>query len=322
MIKTALRASIFALMGFSGSTLAGDFVDTKLPMPSSDKPVPPLANEYIEFPEIKYSVDEVCRKIEKKLGSVYPGDCVGRGVIASGGVSVGGMPIILKEYPPLLDRREPLGRVLVLGGIHGDEYSSVSIVFKWLDKLDQYHSGMFHWHMVPLVNPDGLLRRRSQRMNENGVDLNRNFPTPNWERESREYWVGRTHSNPRRYPGPNALSEPESKWLAQEIELFQPDVIVSVHAPYGILDFDGPRSAPKRLGHLHLNLLGTYPGSLGNYAGVQNDIPVVTIELPFAGIMPTEDQIRNIWVDLVGWLRTNVKEEEPSMAVADQAGPS
>ena len=189
--------------------------------------------------------------------------------------------------------------------------------------LDEYHSGLFHWHVVPLVNPDGLLRPHSQRMNAHGVDLNRNFPTPNWLKESTEYWVNRTHRNPRRYPGPEPLSEPESQWLTKEIASFNPDVIVSVHAPYGILDFDGPRKAPEKLGHLYLNLLGTYPGSLGNYAGVVKRIPVVTIELPSAGTMPSPQETSRIWMDLVRWLKTNLKSRSiQAINPSDQTGPS
>ena len=235
----------------------------------------------------------------------------------SGGISVAGLPIIFKEYPPT-KKRKPQGRVLLIGGIHGDELSSISIVFNWMRTLNKYHSGLFHWHVVPLLNPDGLLGGKPQRMNKNGVDLNRNFPTNNWHAESERYWVGKTKRNPRRYPGPDPLSEPESQWLAEEIARFKPDAIVSVHAPYGILDFDGPRSAPKRLGHLHLNLLGTYPGSLGNYAGMLKDIPVVTIELPYAGIMPTKAQMSNIWVDLVRWLRRNVEKSSAVMQVKNE----
>ncbi len=173
--------------------------------------------------------------------------------------------------------------------------------------LNQHHSGLFHWKLVPVLNPDGLLRRRARRMNANGVDLNRNFSTPDWTRRAiTDYWIKRTHKNPRRYPGTAPLSEPESHWLAQEIEEFRPHAIVSVHAPYGVVDFDGPPSGPKRLGHLHLNLLGTYPGSLGNYAGIGKNIPVVTIELAHAGIMPSGNHIRRIWTDLVSWLRKNI----------------
>jgi hypothetical protein len=210
-----------------------------------------------------------------------------------------------KEYPPLATR-EPLGKVLLIGGTHGDEYSSVSIIFKWMQTLDQFHSGLFHWHIAPLVNPDGLLQEKSTRPNANGVDINRNFPTPDWENTALEYWITRTGRSVRHYPGPQALSEPETAWLVQEIESFTPDVIVSVHAPHGVVDYDGPEDGPYKLGRLYLNLLGTYPGSLGNYAGIQKQIPVVTIELPYAGIMPTPAEIADIWRDLVRWLTTNI----------------
>jgi len=263
-----------------------------------------------------------CLRIANKLGSVRTSDCKSPYDFVTEGLSVRKLPIIVREYPPL--KKLPRGRILMLGGIHGDEYSSVSIMFHWMRTLNEHHSGLFHWKVIPLVNPDGLLRKKSQRMNENGVDLNRNFPTPNWQAESREYWEKRTHKNPRRYPGPYPLSEPESQWLAKEIERFAPDVIVAVHAPYGILDFDGPHNdAPKRLGHLHLNVLGTYPGSLGNFAGIQQSIPVVTIELPYAGIMPTQGQVATIWRDLVVWLKKSTSENRrQALAATQDADPS
>ncbi len=250
----------------------------------------------------------ICRRIGNKLASVGVEECMDRGLELSGSVAVSGTPLVIKEYPPL-SSRQARGRVLLVGGIHGDEYSSVTIVFKWMAILDRFHSGLFHWRISPLMNPDGLLRRRSQRMNANGVDLNRNFPCPNWFDATRDYWVRRTSSNPRRYPGTGPLSEPESQWLDEEIKSFRPDAIVSVHAPLEVLDFDGPPDAPKRLGSLHLNLLGTYPGSLGRYAGVYKEIPVVTIELPSAGIMPPVAEQKRIWLDLVRWLKTRLPAE-------------
>jgi protein MpaA len=272
--------------------------------------------------ETDVTVHDVCVRIAGKLGSVTLAECTRRDLQLSGGRSVKGTPILEKVYPPL-GRRAPRARVLLIGGIHGDELSSVSIVFKWMGILDEHHSGLFHWKVVPLLNPDGLLRRKAVRMNANGVDLNRNFPTPCWTREAlTNYWIRRTRGNPRRYPGPSPLSEPESRWLAEEIERFRPDAIVSVHAPHGVVDFDGPPKGPERLGHLHLNLLGTYPGSLGNYAGVQMNIPVVTIELPSAGIMPTWEQIRHIWTDLVRWLIVSLPKETPPLFTRVQAEPS
>jgi hypothetical protein len=263
-------------------------------------------------------VSNECQRIGNKLASIGITECLDRELQPSGAQSVNNAPILIKEYPPL-PSRVPLGRVLLIGGIHGDEYSSVSVVFKWMNTLDIHHSGLFHWHFVPLLNPDGLLRKSSQRLNANMVDLNRNFPMENWHEATQEYWVNGTGKNERRYPGTDPLSEPETAWLAKEIETFQPDVIVSVHAPHGIVDYDGPENGPYKLGRLYLQLLGTFPGSLGNYAGIEKNIPVVTVELPYAGIMPTPAEISGIWVDLVRWLNENIDGQEVKVSTSQSA---
>ena len=253
-------------------------------------------------------VAETCQRIASKLASVALDECLARQLAHSGEYSERRTPLLLKEYPPL-EERLPQARILMLGGVHGDEYSSVTIMFKWMHILDQHHSGLFHWKIAPLVNPDGLLQKKSQRMNANGVDLNRNFPHGGEPGASLEYWEKRTWKDPRRYPGEHPMSEKETRWMHQLIEEFQPHAIVAVHAPYGIVDFDGPPKPPKHLGPLHLRLLGTYPGSLGNFAGEQLQIPVVTVELPYAGIMPSDQEISRIWVDLVAWLKTHVPRQ-------------
>jgi len=258
------------------------------------------------FAKSQDQVDDVCRKIANKLRSVKLTDCLDRGMEHTGGYSVDGLPVIVKEYGAVAGVQS-MAKVLLVGGMHGDELSSVSLVFKWMEILDQLHSGLIHWRMVPAMNPDGLLQKDSQRVNKNGVDLNRNFPTPDWEAESEKHWA-KTARNPRRYPGHAPLSEPETEWLSSYIAEFQPDVIVSIHAPFGLLDFDGPRKAPKSFGPLQLNLLGIYPGSLGNYAGVQKQISVVTIELEYAGIMPKNKDVVLILRDLVEWLEVNIAE--------------
>lgn len=269
--------------------------------------------------DVAAAVAQACQQISARLASVSVSGCGCEALALTGGYSVNGFPLLLEEYPPLPSRR-PQGRVLVVGGIHGDELSSVSVVFRWMEILGRNHSGLFHWRVAPLLNPDGLLAAESQRMNANGVDLNRNFPTPNWLDESRHYWVQKTGSNPRRYPGGAPMSEPETRWLVAEVERFRPDVIVAVHAPYGILDFDGRMPPPKQLGNLYLNQLGTFPGSLGNF-GMQRNIPVVTIELPAAAAMPSEREVGRIWGDLVRWLRLHVGSTA-QLEPGQEAGPS
>lgn len=254
------------------------------------------------------SVDQACERISSKLASVALDECLTAKLAKTGHYSVEGFPLLLREYPPVKSR-QPKGRVLLVGGTHGDELASISVVFKWMQTLNKHHSGLFHWRINPLMNPDGALKENHTRTNAHQVDLNRNFLAPNLTQGSAlDYWQSKGYRNKRRYPGTQPLSEPETLWLHREIAEFQPDVIIAVHAPYSLVDFDAPNrnKAPQRIGYLHRNLMGTYPGSLGNYAGMYLGIPVITLELPHAGIMPSKDDIRYLWVDLVRWLVRNI----------------
>ena len=65
-------------------------------------------------------------------------------------------------------------------------------------------------------------------------------------------------------------------------------------------------TASKKLGSLQLRLLGTYLGFLVNYAGVDLNITVVTVELASAGIMPSSQEISRMWVNMVRWLGNEI----------------
>ena len=268
-------------------------------------------NSEIKSTPNSISTDEACEMISNRLASVSYQSCASANLQYSQCSSVSGFPILVSEFAPLNDR-EPQGRILVIGGTHGDELTSVSISFRWIEKLNKYHSGLFHWHVAPMMNPDGVLNRSASRTNKNGVDLNRNMPSDDWEENALKYWEEKQGKNARKYPGEHPASEPETQWLIDEINTFKPDAIISVHAPYGVVDFDALalNTAPRSLGKLTLNLLGTYPGSLGNYAGINRDIPVITLELPHAWDMPSDKETTKIWEDIVSWLRKNVRTEQ------------
>lgn len=249
----------------------------------------------------KQSVISLCEEIGNKLGSVSVTDCLAQPLEFAGAYTVQSRPIVTRDFgPSAANGDQP--KILIMGGIHGDEYSSISIMFRWMELLDSSNNRDFHWRFAPTVNPDGLLDGQAVRQNANGVDLNRNFPSKDWLDLAEDYWNTITNRNPRRYPGTHPASEPEVQWVVDQIESFRPNVIVSVHAPYHLLDYDGPPEAPEQIGELHLHLLGVYPGSLGNYAGINLGIPVVTMELPSAGIMPSDEQIVSMWNDLLEWL--------------------
>jgi hypothetical protein len=260
-----------------------------------------------------------CAAIGERLGSVPPALCNKLQLQAAPIQSVRHNALMFRDLPPAPRKIASLGappkrplRILLVGGIHGDELTSASIVFRWLQWVDEAEPGQYHWRVIPVANPDGLLASPAQRMNANGVDLNRNFPTPDWHSNAHSYWAIKTQRDPRRFPGKDAMSEQETRWLHDQIESFKPNLIVSVHAPFGILDFDGPARQPRRFGSLSLNRLGIYPGSLGNYGGEHKNTPVITIELPHATSMPPLREQRKIWDDMLSWIRQNLANKNLS----------
>ncbi len=264
-------------------------------------------------PSSAVSVNPECQALVRRLPNVTLAQCQQAGLVASAARSVQGRRILLTDVLPA-DTAAPF-RVLVLGGMHGDEPSSSSVALHWL--FLARHSAFelpqpVHWRFIPALNPDGLLMAQPRRTNANGVDLNRNFPTPEWLQDAPRYWAQRTGKDPRRWPGKEPLSEPESRYLHEQMQEFKPHLIVSLHAPYGVLDFDGPITPPSRLGRLYLDQVGIYPGSLGHYAGVHKAMPVVTVELASAKTTPREAEMRQMWVDLLRWMSERLLAATPS----------
>lgn len=256
----------------------------------------PVAEAVAEGPE-------ACALFLARLPSVTRAQCEEAQLRPSGAVSAHGVPLFWRDVPaPAMQgaAEAPL-RVLIAGAIHGDELTAAALALRWIALAEQAGRPV-HWRFIPVLNPDGLLARPATRTNGRGVDLNRNFPTPGWEKDAPLYWDKRTRRDPRRFPGHAALSEPESQFLHAQMAAFQPHLIVSIHAPYGVLDFDGPLSPPERLGRLWLDQVGIFPGSLGNYGGVHRGMPVVTIELPHALNMPADAEVRSMWRDLLRWM--------------------
>ncbi len=251
-----------------------------------------------------------CRKLDERLSSISLEDCLASPLALTGHASSEGQPILRTRFDRV-DGIKPTGRVMLIGGVHGDELSSVSIVFEWMQFLRDNHEGEFIWDVVPVMNPDGFFAAEATRTNANGVDLNRNMPTSDWDGSALHYWRERAQSSPRKFPGASPGSEPETRWLVQEIDRFQPDMIITVHAPYNLIDYDAPsrKNAPRRFGRVKGGLLGTYPGSLGNYAGVKRGIPVVTIELPSANQAMSQVQAHDMWADMLVWLGKTIPLE-------------
>lgn len=163
-----------------------------------------------------------------------------------------------------------LKAILVVGVFHGDEPQGDYLIRKYL-KLYPDTNLM----MVPCLNPDGM--KMQTRINAAGVDLNRNFPSSNWEiSEKNEYYGGD-------YP----CSEIETRFLVDTVEKYSPRAILTLHAPYRLVNYDGDCEAEmlaykiaKIIGYpVQKNIGYPTPGSFGTWAGIDNKIPVVTLEL-------------------------------------------
>ncbi|MDP7319240.1 MAG: M14 family zinc carboxypeptidase [Bacteriovoracaceae bacterium] len=208
-----------------------------------------------------------------------------------------GNPIIWYVYGDEQEHKiNPKNTTLILCGVHGDEITPVKFCFDILKDLKK-HPEVIKDKMVviaPLVTPDSFMRKYPTRYNGRGVDVNRNFPTKDWSKNAIRLWKSRYRSDKRRYPGKKALSEQETIFQVNLIKRYNPDKIISVHAPLTLLDYDGPATKHKhgslahqlliqmsnKAGKYKINNYPFFTGSLGNWAGNERNIPTYTLELP------------------------------------------
>lgn len=159
-------------------------------------------------------------------------------------------------------------KVLVVGVVHGDEPQGYYLINNYLKQVSKTNIGF-----IPALNPDGL--EKGTRTNSNGVDLNRNFPTENWISSKKdEYWGGE-----------KPASEEETKFLIAVIDKYTPELIITLHAPYKVVNYDGNGynyacEISKIIGYPVSSDIGyPTPGSFGTYAGIEKNIPTITLEL-------------------------------------------
>lgn len=113
---------------------------------------------------------------------------------------------------------------LFVGALHGNEASSSYILQDWIDYLEVRGKEVPNRVVVvPTINPDGLAA--GTRNNSRNVNLNRNFPTDNWEKD-----IDDTNGFVKGGGGSKPLSEPEAKALASLTTSLSPRLLLSYHA--------------------------------------------------------------------------------------------
>jgi protein MpaA len=162
-------------------------------------------------------------------------------------------------------------RIYLIGGVHGDEIEGRSA----LEALKNAPIAAATIRILRDLNPDGTAAFR--RVNARGYDLNRNWPATNYE-------AGSTG-------GTGPLSEPESRAVHQDLRAFKPDLVVVLHSTSigPLVNYDGPAAtlatvfagAAQGVGpgwHVRPDMGYPTPGSLGTYLGVDQSIPILTVE--------------------------------------------
>ena len=159
-------------------------------------------------------------------------------------------------------------KVLVIGCMHGDEPQGEYLINEYLkDNSDTKIS------FIPCLNPDGV--KAQTRVNSNCVDLNRNFPTKNWELTEKNNFYG----------GNEPASEIETQFLISVIEEFKPELILTLHAPYKVVNYDGNAlDIANKISEIikypvEASIGYPTPGSFGTWAGIERNIPTITLEL-------------------------------------------
>lgn len=168
----------------------------------------------------------------------------------------------------------PGGPLLIIGGVHGDEPSSVAAVVALAQALAAAPPRERAVWLLPVMNPDGL--RAGTKNSAADVDLNRNFPAQNFSPVHK----------PGYFPGPSPASEPETRAVVALIDRLSPVAVVAVHAPLECVNYDGPAAkwaaeVARSCGWPAREDIGyPTPGSLGSWLGRERGRPVLTLELP------------------------------------------
>ncbi len=165
-------------------------------------------------------------------------------------------------------------RVLILGGVHGDEREGVEAAYALCNRWHKGYPFGLRITVIPAFNLDGVIRH--QRVNGHGVDLNRNMATNDWSPNI---------TNPRYNPGPAANSEPETRALIGWLEKNSPALIVSLHSWKPMLNVNGDcvREAQVIAQWTKYTIEESIgyptPGCLGTYCGLERDTPTLTYEI-------------------------------------------
>jgi protein MpaA len=204
------------------------------------------------------------------------------------GTSVEGRPITAYKFG------NGSSMALYIGAMEGNEQNSSKLLSQWISNVDANPDRIPAYRtivIIPTINPDGFAA--DNRLNADGIDLNRNFPANNWQTEVTEPTAPTVWTND---GGAYPLSEPESQALANYFTANLPRLTLTMHSHGGIVEANDVGDSIA-LGAQYASLAGyeaiptyaignffdyTTTGAFEDWVNDKFSLPVLEVELESA----------------------------------------
>lgn len=167
--------------------------------------------------------------------------------------------------------------LLMIAAMHGSEMASSDLLNRFVLELaldPSIVSKTKKLIIVPIVNPDGYFER-GDKLNGNGVNLDLNFNTSDWQKYGPEGT----------YAGSEPFSEAESQVIEKIVEQYRPLAMISFHS-YGNLVSPEAGESSIKLANWYIGKTGyeyydiwDYPGTATKWFAQTTGNAAVTIEL-------------------------------------------
>lgn len=183
---------------------------------------------------------------------------------------------------PLLQYRFGTGEecVLVFGGIHGNERGTVALLEQFAHDLARHPetiSADKRVVVIPLANPDGYFAR-TDKLNANLVNLNRNFFTDDWLQQA---------GDDQTFAGTAPFSERETQALVEAVNACRPSTLIAFHSQ-GALVSPEDNHASQQLGQWYASQTGygyftdwDFAGTATRWFAEATHQAAITVELTF-----------------------------------------
>ena len=139
---------------------------------------------------------------------------------------------IIDQSPLKLYNRFPKKKILIIGGLHGNEIAACVNLYTFTKNIVECSSinydklrSVFDFYIIPCLNGYGIYHQT--RANANCVNINRNYPTSHWHLSGNDSSVSSSGNND--YSGNTGGSEFETQLVMKLVDIIKPDMVIDHH---------------------------------------------------------------------------------------------